>query len=45
MAVVDDEVFGPVCSLIPAADFDEAIAQANATPYGLSSSLIVLRPE
>jgi acyl-CoA reductase-like NAD-dependent aldehyde dehydrogenase len=39
MAVVDDEVFGPVCSLIPAADFDEAIAQANATPYGLSASL------
>ncbi len=36
----DDELFGPVLQVIRATDFDDAIAQANATRYGLSASLI-----
>lgn len=33
------EIFGPVVSLIPFDDEDEAIALANATGYGLAASL------
>lgn len=36
----DAELFGPVLQLIRVADFDAAIAEANATRYGLSASLI-----
>jgi aldehyde dehydrogenase (NAD+) len=39
MTVLDDEVFGPVCSLVRAADLDEAIELANATAYGLAASV------
>ena len=34
-AVLDDEIFGPVAPIIPFRDVGEAIAAANATPYGL----------
>ncbi|WMW79354.1 aldehyde dehydrogenase family protein [Undibacterium cyanobacteriorum] len=34
-----EEVFGPVSTLIRVKDFDEAIAVANATPYGLSGGI------
>ena len=37
---VDEEVFGPVLQLIRVKDFDAAIAEANNTRFGLSSSLI-----
>jgi aldehyde dehydrogenase (NAD+) len=37
--VIDDEVFGPVCAVLEAADVEAAIALANATPYGLSASI------
>jgi len=36
----DRELFGPLLQLIRVADFDAAIAEANATAYGLSASLI-----
>jgi acyl-CoA reductase-like NAD-dependent aldehyde dehydrogenase len=39
MRVIDEEVFGPVCAVQCARDFDEAIALANAVPYGLSASI------
>ncbi|HUN78421.1 MAG TPA: aldehyde dehydrogenase family protein [Solirubrobacteraceae bacterium] len=39
MRVLDDEVFGPVCAVLPARDLDDAIALANAVPYGLSASV------
>lgn len=37
--VVDEEQFGPVLPVIPFRDVDDAIAQANATEYGLGGSI------
>lgn len=39
MAAAREEMFGPVVSLIPYDDVDEAIAIANDTPYGLAAYL------
>jgi len=39
MAVVAQEAFAPVASLIPYDDFEEALRQADATPYGLQASV------
>ncbi|MEM9412811.1 MAG: succinylglutamate-semialdehyde dehydrogenase [Planctomycetota bacterium] len=36
----DEEMFGPILSLIRVATFDEAIAEANNTAYGLSAGLV-----
>jgi succinylglutamic semialdehyde dehydrogenase len=36
----DAELFGPVLQLVCVPDFEAAIAEANATRYGLSASLI-----
>ena len=37
--LVTEEVFGPVLPVFRYSDFDDAIARANATPYGLGSSI------
>lgn len=37
--IVQNEVFGPVVTLQPAANTQEAVALANGTPYGLGASL------
>ena len=37
--VVREEIFGPVAAMLPASGFEEALALANDTPYGLSASL------
>jgi succinate-semialdehyde dehydrogenase / glutarate-semialdehyde dehydrogenase len=37
--IMHDEPFAPVAPMAPFANFDEAIALANATPYGLASYL------
>ena len=34
MRVYDEEIFGPVLSVVRVADYDEAIALVNANPYG-----------
>jgi succinylglutamic semialdehyde dehydrogenase len=41
----DAELFGPVLQLIRVPDFEAALAEANATRYGLSASLIGGGPE
>ena len=41
----DAELFGPVLQLIRVADFDAAIAEANATSFGLAASLVGGSPE
>ncbi len=37
--VVREEIFGPVAALLPAASYEEAVALANDTPFGLTASL------
>ncbi|MGC9308971.1 MAG: aldehyde dehydrogenase family protein, partial [Thermoplasmatota archaeon] len=39
MRITEEEIFGPVLSVIKARDFDDAISKANAVDYGLSSSI------
>jgi alpha-ketoglutaric semialdehyde dehydrogenase len=39
MRIAQEEIFGPVVSVIPIHDFDEAIEVANGVPYGLSASI------
>jgi len=39
MRIAQEEIFGPVLSLIPCDDYDQAIEIANGVAYGLSSSL------
>ena len=41
----DIELFGPLLQVIRVADLEAAIAEANATRYGLSASLIGGKPE
>jgi 2,5-dioxopentanoate dehydrogenase len=40
MRIAQEEVFGPVVSVVKCGDFDEAIALANDIEYGLSASII-----
>lgn len=40
MTINREEVFGPVASVIRVKDYDEALAVANDTEYGLSSGII-----
>lgn len=37
MRVIDEEIFGPVVSVLPFTDLDDAIHRANDTPFGLSA--------
>ncbi|MEV4123275.1 aldehyde dehydrogenase family protein [Micromonospora sp. NPDC049645] len=37
--IAQEEIFGPVLTIIPYADEDEAVAIANGTPYGLTSGV------
>src|SRR5215470_9237194 len=38
-SMAQDEIFGPVLSVIRVQDFDEALAAANSVRYGLTSSI------
>ncbi len=40
MRINREEVFGPVASVIRVADYDEALAVANDTEYGLSAGIV-----
>jgi 1-pyrroline-5-carboxylate dehydrogenase len=37
--VAQEEIFGPVLAMIPAADFDDGLRIANSTEYGLTGAL------
>lgn len=39
MRIAQEEVFGPVISVLTCSSFDEAIDMANCIPYGLSTAL------
>jgi aldehyde dehydrogenase (NAD+) len=39
MRIAQEEIFGPVAAMIPAKDYDEALALANDTQFGLSSGI------
>ena len=39
MRIAQEEIFGPVVSVIPCRSFDEAIAVGNGVQYGLSASI------
>jgi aldehyde dehydrogenase (NAD+) len=39
MKIAREEIFGPVLSILPYKDEEDAIAIANDTPYGLSASI------
>ncbi|MGO7331775.1 aldehyde dehydrogenase family protein [Rhizobium leguminosarum] len=39
MRISREEIFGPVVSVIRAKDYDEALATANDTPFGLSAGI------
>jgi acyl-CoA reductase-like NAD-dependent aldehyde dehydrogenase len=39
MPAFDEELFGPVAALVEAADAEDALALANASPYGLAGSV------
>jgi aldehyde dehydrogenase (NAD+) len=39
MRINREEVFGPVASIIRVKDYDEALAEANNTPFGLSAGI------
>jgi aldehyde dehydrogenase (NAD+) len=39
MRIAREEIFGPVVSLLRARDFEEALAIANDTPFGLSAGI------
>jgi aldehyde dehydrogenase (NAD+) len=40
MQINRDEIFGPVASIIRVKDYDEALATANATEFGLSAGIV-----
>ena len=39
MRVAQEEIFGPVVSVIPCRSFEEAVTIGNSVPYGLSASI------
>ena len=43
--LAQEEIFGPVLAVIKAADFDDALAIANNTEYGLTGALYSNSPE
>ena len=45
MTIAQEEIFGPVLSVIPYGSVDEAVAIANDTPYGLSGGVWGADPE
>ena len=45
MKIVQEEIFGPVVSVLTYTDIDDAIAKANNSSYGLSGAVYTADPE
>lgn len=43
--IAQEEIFGPVVTVIKARDFDDALEIANGTEYGLTGSVFTQNPE
>ena len=43
--LAQEEIFGPVLAVFPAADMDEALRLANSTPYALTGGMFSRSPE
>jgi len=43
--IAQEEIFGPVLAVIPTKSFDEALAIANGTEYGLTGAVYTRNPE
>jgi 1-pyrroline-5-carboxylate dehydrogenase len=43
--IAQEEIFGPVLAVIPTKNFDEALAIANGTEYGLTGAVYTRNPE
>jgi 1-pyrroline-5-carboxylate dehydrogenase len=43
--IAQEEIFGPVLAVIKVKDFDEALAVANGTEYGLTGAVYTKNPE
>jgi len=43
--IAQEEIFGPVIAVIDCTDFDDAMAKANDTSYGLSASICTRNPK
>ena len=39
MRIAQEEIFGPVLAMVPAADFDEGLEIANSTVFGLTGAV------
>lgn len=44
MRIAQEEIFGPVIALIEISDYDDAIAKANHTEYGLAAAIVTQNP-
>ncbi len=44
-AIAQEEIFGPVLAVLPVKSFDEALAVANGTEYGLTGAVYTNNPE
>ncbi|WP_395703152.1 aldehyde dehydrogenase family protein [Aquabacterium sp.] len=45
MVIEREEIFGPVLAIIEVADYADAVAQANDTPYGLAAAIATRNPK
>ncbi len=43
--IAQEEIFGPVLAVIPVKNFDEALAVANGTEYGLTGAVYTKNPD
>ena len=43
--IAQEEIFGPVLAVIPVKNYDEALAVANGTEYGLTGAVYTRNPE